>query len=284
MKLKEYIFSSIFHYPSLYYCKKFEESKKRVLNQLFLVIGSGVEFKNGYFKCSDDKKSISIKDEQRILFCERIGIISKIDTKDKRLTDLGIVFSELGTKEQNLFYSDFINLKGKYLELYQKIDPKKVNFKNFSGVVDFFPKEKEDYEFHPYPFNLEYCPFWNEKTNSFIPKSKIQQDWVEGIIWIFKETLKWFEDDNKFLNDKYFNWCKFLNENNQFVKLYEKARIKGDGKKYNWDFIHKLCKDYGLEPKNYGTSYLIAQDICTKSRKKYIEDCKLVIDFYSKKD
>jgi hypothetical protein len=288
MKLEDYIFSCIFAYPSLYHTRNFEESKKKVLDHLFLVIGSGVEYVNpknlphkGYFSDgSKNKKRLSKEVKQRIISGEPIvTIYNKID--QEKFDKFGMMWPDRESKEQNMLLDDFRNLKMKYYnvnERYSSVESlkQKIDLKDYEVFIETYPDRMSDYEWSPYPFSIEYTPFWegewDKKKGKLIDKNLIRPDWVEGIVWIYKVALQWFEDDNKWGNDRYFNWAgkNWAENNNNLVIAWNKESDKV-----------KLCKDYEIPFKPYSSPKEMAEDIVNCQRSNYIEEAKQIIEFYS---
>ncbi len=278
MKLKNYIFRCIYNYPSLYYKKTWEDTKRSILGHVFLTIGTGIDFveKGGHFASDikyNYKKILPKGYSKRIKNLEKIAIIYNRDSADKKnYVAFGLIHSQYNSREKILFLKDFLLLNEKYL-INGKTKETNLNLDEYK-VIDIYP-EDENNEWHPYPFSLEYTPFWDEKKKCFIPKELITRDWREGIVWIYKETKKWFEDDNKFLNDRYFNWGNFEdlkdypNRPNHFLQNWNKHKDK-----------LKVCDDYGIPRKLYNNPKDMAIDICRLSRIKYIENCQKIIDFY----
>src|SRR6185503_18150433 len=84
MNMEDFVFSSIYNYPSLYYSSSFEESKIRVLDHVFLVIGNGIEFipEDGSFGPWCDKENYAAVDsdsKNRILRGDKLARLSKLD-------------------------------------------------------------------------------------------------------------------------------------------------------------------------------------------------------------
>ena len=50
---KNFIDNRILEYPILYFSQDYTRSKMKVLDQIFFVIGNGLEFKNGYPICNN---------------------------------------------------------------------------------------------------------------------------------------------------------------------------------------------------------------------------------------
>jgi len=254
-------------YPSLYYKETFKKSRNSVLRHLYTVIGSGTIFiKDKKYFSFGDKIKISKKTIARILDNEKIvkvGDIAKLSTQ------LGI-FPDINKSHKNKIYflKDFLKKNIKHLKWGDKYNGE--NLDEYK-VIEVYPEE-EKYPFHPYPFSLEYVPFWNRKNKCFIPKNKILDDWRQGIVDIYTEYFNWFRDDGKWSKDHYYNCVDkpdFGNSDCIFTQNWNKALDK-----------LKFCENYGIEPKIYDTPKEMAIDVVNNNRKKYIENCNKIIEFY----
>jgi hypothetical protein len=282
MTLENYIYSSIFAYPSLYYKENWEFSKREVLNQLFLVISNGVEYVNpkneigkGHFNNSGFKV-ISKKDKKRIFQLESIVTVSPLS-----ISDFDTVWGDRN-KKYTMFLSDFLKLKLPYFNQGDNLpeDFSSEKYKNYKVICEY-PSSNRSYrdklkrlgrweEWSPYPFSIKYCPFWNSEKDCFITKEMIAPDWVEGIIWIYTQTKNWFENDEKFLADNYYNFSLDVGKNCcVFTQSWNKKKS-----------VEDLCKSYEIPFKNYQTPKDVAVDICLKRRHDYIQECDKILNYY----
>jgi len=272
MKLHDFILNVVWEWPSLNYKSSFDGISRSVLGHLFQVIGSGVDFnaKNGTFAFGKDQLDKTKK--QRI---ERFEKICRITEPTERLFDCVLPCQTGERTDRNEFFDDFLKQNLPYYTFGQKVTEEEYDPSRL--IVQIYPKEETDpdnYSWHPYPFSLEYCPFWNRREKTFIPKDKIKTDWREGIVWIFEEAKQWFEDDEKWTNDHYYNWARwdsraFAQPNGVFFANWNKHEDK-----------LKVCDDYEIPRKLYSTPEEMAADICKFRRQKYIDDCNQVINFY----
>ena len=265
MTLEDYIFTSIWNYPSLYYKTTFAKSRRSVLSQLFLVIGTGVEYRESFrgFSDSDENKTILSEDiKNRIKNGDVIVRVGKPDKKD----DWILLFPDRSGGESKMFFSDFLKTNQNYYEFGQE-RPEKIEY---WPIVEKFPEESK-YNWEPYPFSIEYCPFWDRINKCLIPKDKIASDWVEGIVEIFQITKDWFKDDEKWENSGYYNWGGkgWRERDNIFLKNWEESTDK-----------LKLCDEYEIPRKEYSSPREMAVDICKKSREEYISECNKILAFY----
>ena len=264
MTLENYIISSVFAWPSLYYRNNWENTRRAVLNQLFLVIGNGIEFntqKGTFCNSHYKRKKLLKKDAQKIINGEKLVVVyNKIDEEKIKL-----VFPDRDSKEKIMFFDDFLKLNKKYLIWGQKKPEGKLNF---DCIIKTYPYDLEkQYCWHPYPYNLNHTAFC--KNGNFLDANLIQPDWRKGIVEIYTEAKNWFESD-LWRKDKYYNWAETIREDDFFIKNWNKQPDK-----------LKLCSDYGIIPFNYENPLDFARE-CVKSRiKQHIQDAQKVIDFYS---
>lgn len=162
MKLDQQIAKSIKEYPLLYRDINYEKSKLKVLNQLFLVGGSGFCWYDGY-RCETDLMKKCEFDMNRGGW---VGVkgpgYCKLKFEDTKFED------DYFTK---CIPRDFIM---KLSEELKKLLPEK------------FYDERADYDFKPYP---------QSSSDEWIPDF-IQEDWREGFELVVDEAIKYWESDN----------------------------------------------------------------------------------------
>lgn len=264
----EYIISSIWKFPTLYYYHTFEECRRAVLHHLFLVIGNGiVMYKDGSF--GDDRGSEKIKRfssrEARILAGERIFVTYKSYKFD---SFVGCdTYSE--GKEAVYFEKDFNKTGLKMVEWLSDTPCPEFDIKTHR-VVQVLPKGNDHLRMYkPYPFDLKYTPFWDRENKCF--RKNVDPEWAKEIVWIYKLSLAWFSNDEEFYKDTYYNWADSLESiGGYFLTKWEKKKS-----------VFDLCKDYKLKSFDYKTPREFAKAVVERDRAKRIRDCKKVIKFYS---
>lgn len=272
MKLDDYIASSIMMYPTLYCKNTYRKSRRDVLNQLFLVIGNGVEFvprKNGKGFFSDGKKlKLKKSDVRRVQNSEQIAIV--YDKIDEKMAKFGMFFGRMDAREKILFYRDFIDSGEKHL-LFGKDSNEPLNVEGYDKFVEIYPKDDKEYRWHPYPFSLKHSSLHDDKTNELIDPALIAEDWRQGIVEIFHIASEWFQDDESFKADRYFNWAEYWrdDDSNYFLKAWNKQPDK-----------LKFCAEYEIEPKLYTDPKEMAKAIVTHRRKQIIDEANKAIRFY----
>lgn len=282
MNLNDYIATSIFNYPTLYCKSTYQESRIAVLNQLFLVIGNGVDFKprrngKGFFSewesAKSKRKKLNKADIQRIINGEKLALV--YSNIDERLASFGILFGD--TRKKVVFYEDLRNSDEKYL-LFDSQTVRKptemIDVRGYKKFVEIYPQDDKEYKWHPYPFSLEHSSLFDDKTRELIKSNRIADDWKQGIVEIFKITKAWFEDDKSFMADKYFNWIERLDNPNEshFLKNWNKATDK-----------LKFCDEYEIPRKQYTDPKEMGKDIIIHRREKSVKDCEKVIKLYMSK-
>lgn len=272
MKLDDYIASSIMAYPTLYCKNTYRKSRRAVLNQLFLVIGNGVEFvprKNGKGFFSDGKKQkLKKSDVGRVQNSEQIAIV--YDKIDEKMAKFGMFFGRMDAREKILFYRDFLDSGEKHL-LFGEDTNGPLNVEGYDKFVEIYPKDDKEYRWHPYPFSLKYSSLHDDRTNELIDPSLIAEDWRKGIVEIFHIANEWFQDDESFKADRYFNWAEYWrdDDSNYFLTAWNKQPDK-----------LKFCAEYEIEPKLYTDPKEMAKAIVAHRRKQIIDEANKAIRFY----
>ncbi len=269
MKLERLTCQAIYSYPSLYYKGDWEKSQLAFYCQIFTVIGNGCAFNNKgemtarhYDGCKFPKELI-----KRVKAGEPIARISELDDNLELANIIGVTGKICG-ENTSMFLKDFLALnKTHYIHREKVANPIKDR-----PVIQVYTDNKSC-ESHPYPFNLEYCPFWNRKTNNFIPKDMISPDYRAAIVKTFKWCLDWFQSD-KWEGDNYYNYASDIywraDKDNHFIKNWGKY---GGAK--------EMCVQYNMPFVDYKSPQEMAKAVCHRNREEYISNCKKVIDFYS---
>ncbi len=268
MKLDTFIAKCICAFPSLYYKESYEASKIAVLDHTFLTIGNGIEYNADGTFGGMQRRKLPKHYTKRIRAGEKIVDICKIKEFDSfAMVKMG-AYPDYSAKETVMFLADFLATKKPYYSWGEKVKGKVKDW----PVVSIHPNLDDAYPWRPYPFSLEYCPFYNRNTKKFIAKRNIKADWREGIVYIFTKAKQWFESDAWTAND-YYNWGSKDNfpkiRDNMFLEKYNKVPS-----------LTQLCRDYEIPFKNYGSAQEMAEDICAIRRKQYLADCEKVIAFY----
>jgi hypothetical protein len=267
ISLEDYIYTCIFRYPSLYSRNTIKESRRAILDHLFLVIGNGIEYNPESKNFSHPEyKKLPQEHIDRIKAGEKIVVVYK------------------GYNKQGVsFYKDFIKTNQKYLlgvkpkwdehetalkaevypdEHYQYIELLKGNLRweNNSDDTDFDS---------PYPYSLEYVPMWDRAAKKLIDKDLILPDWRDGIVEIYTWAREWMESE-KFDKNDYFNWVLGLNKPGSYFKSKWEKR----------ESMEKLCGDYEIPYADYQTPEDFVKVVVAQQRKKYIDTAQLIIDTY----
>lgn len=220
MKIKDYISKSIQTYPSLFKSNNYEESKLKVLNQIFFVIGNGMEMawtenpaEGGYVtepKMKKDRK----KDEWVRIYDKPYGKEKFKPIPDSYFEDVVFyVSSESSALE-------ILTNCGGYRFL-ARFDKQTAVNKYFSPRL---VEAKADDAFYPYPFS---------KGNSiacdvFYNKLFLQDDWKEELFFLCRRTLQFFEDEEQLKNDFYFPNEKRINRDiRHFNEVFSKEGSVG---------------------------------------------------------
>ena len=276
MTPETFIAQSIFRFPTLYFRNDIEKSKIRVLDHAFLVIGNGIEFKNGSFSWSHSSRSDKDRKKQkfnketkkRVLSGEKIVTVYNYTQHPDGLEHNFQRMSEMSkASEYTAFLSDLdMNC---YIDYEVAIKLKELP-PNTKGVFDDGQRDYISYDYKPYPFSIEYTPFWNREKKAFIPKDDIKKYWRDSIIFIYQKALEWFSDDKKFFADDYYNWLLREDSKKQFLDNWNKEPNKV-----------KLCSDYGIKLFDYTDMEQMIKAIIKHRQQEYISNAKKVIDFYS---
>ena len=199
MKLKDSIINSIRNYPLLYKAENYKKSEIAVLNHLFLVIGNGYEWFDGYLKDDIEKDLLYGKKTSKPL---KKGFFKTREYHYRRIRKSMYEFSIKNKK--SLLQDNYIDFeyvkKGNY-------------YYSRSG------KDIVGYTFSPYPI-CEYSGFLSMPDD-------VRPDWLKGAIKIVKLTLNYYNDSTKY--SKYFDYPhkKRINKlRYDFKKLTDEGRFK----------------------------------------------------------
>ena len=171
MKLKHNIRKSIRNYPLLYKAENYKKSEIAVLEHLFLVIGNGYEWFDGYL--TKDYESPLPYGKQTARPLKKGFFKSKIYSYRRMSKSVYEIF-----------------LKNKIAKL--KVDYVK------RGKYYYWKYSRDiiGYKFCPYPI-CKYSGFVSMPDN-------VRLDWLKGAIKIVKLTLDYYNDETKF--KKYFDY------------------------------------------------------------------------------
>ncbi len=239
MKLKDHINQAIKRYPMLFKAENYKISEMLVLDHLFLVIGNGYEWHDGYL-CEDDKPKPygekKFKSLPKGFFKKRIYSYKKTTksmyefwkkNKDNSMWRYGVII-----KKRNYYYYEF-------------------------------PKDVVGTKFSPYPI-CQYSRF------TIIPDD-VRPDWLKGAIKIVKATLDYFNDPEKYKKDYYYPHKKRIDgTKGDFEKLTKEGRFKEVAVKY-WgaipedetnpeQYVKKFWKKHKKEQINYLKKFLMKYD------------------------
>lgn len=223
MKIKDFISKYIQTYPSLFKSNNYEESKLKVLNHAFFVIGNGIELsetenpkEGGYLvspKYREDKKT-----GNRI-----------------RIVDIPYGLEKFDDIPSDYFETHIFGILSLHNPL--EIKTNKCNMGGYDCIIrfdketvknDFFyPTLYEiinDKPFTPYPFSVDF----SFVCKIFYKQIFIQEDWMNELVILCKRTLDFFEDNDQVKNDTcYPNDNKIKNNYKRLKEVFEKDGEKG---------------------------------------------------------
>lgn len=272
MTIDKFIYDKIKKYPTLYYYSSFDESKIRVLDHCFLTIGSGEELINGRF---NDKIEVSDSDINKIK--KGVKLFSIVEVDKDRSKAIGRIVSHRLLGES--YFEDDIPEKYKHFKkcLYKISDNNIPDYGYYES-----PNIADKTKWSPYPFSLWYLPIININPNKIkydyntikdITVDEIRdsiplmaKDHVEACHYTFSKALDFFEDDSKFLNNRYYNWVSRIDKD--FINKWENIPLK------------QLCEDYNVSLKKYETVEDFVKEIIQIKRNRYISNCKKIIEAY----
>ncbi len=238
MKLKDHINQAIKRYPILYKAEDYKTSEMLVLNHLFLVIGNGYEWHDGYL-CEDELKPYGekkFKSLPKMFFKRR-------EYTYKRTTEAMYDF--------NKKHPDIIKWK---LNIVKK--GKRYYYK--------YPKDVVGAKFSPYPI-CEYSRF------TIIPDD-VRPDWLKGAIKVVKATLEYFNDFDKYKNNHYYpNKDRMDRVKCDFERLTKEGRFKEVAVKW-WSakpedeknpeqYAKRFWKKHKKEQTNYLNNFLMKYNV-----------------------
>ncbi len=158
MKLDLYVAKSIRDFPTLFRDVIYEKSRIKVLDQLFLVNGNGLEWKNGTL---EDRYKMTPKMAKR------------------HAEELGEEYIPKSRVRSTKFEPDYFT---KPILVTRKL------YTDENGVVKTYTRNQEStYAWIPYSI-CQYAKIVN------IPKN-VQKDWLEGAIEIYQRTVEFWNQD-----------------------------------------------------------------------------------------
>ena len=158
---EQYIDFATYNYPVLYASTSYEQSKLKVLDHLFNVIGNGINETEFYTKPLTKLQTLET---------QKWYSVDKVWSGYKRvcITDLSFVFPD---------YS--------HLPIYA-VEP------NDCEEVKLWRESDVSYKFEPYPnFKKEYSLVWKYDMKTF------GNEWIEIAIWFYEKCKEWFETEVK---------------------------------------------------------------------------------------
>lgn len=250
MLLEDYIRQSIYTYPSLYKDKTYELSRLKVLDHIFLCIGTGLEWSKNGELC--ELTGSSVKKGRKTLpkdfFEKRLWELEvyndKLDKVKKYLKSRNIKFyvsARLRNKIVRVyFFEDRENVAHKVILRFHIMDDLRNDSPEFRKDMVGVYEMKSYYQFNPYPL-CGYSPIvemLNGRTNSLhidnFDLTMVKQDWIDGAIDVAKASLEYYMDDEKSKNHIYHpDRSTYLMEDNLQRAIKEKREDKFR-KEHNW--------------------------------------------------
>jgi len=154
MKVSDYIAESIMEWPSLFKSMDYDQSKLKVLNQIFFVIGNGLDFA----QTGDEKTG---------------GYVVSPRHRKKNGRYIRIKDKPYGVETHSCLPEGYFETK-----IYETRD---------YGIVEQCAR----YGFSPYPFSKDYSLACKVYYNDV----KLQPDWMEELVILCKETLRFFNSE-----------------------------------------------------------------------------------------
>lgn len=236
MKLKDHINKAIKKYPTLFKAGNYKKSTVSVLNHLFLVIGNGYEWHDGYL-CDGELKPYGK---------EKYNSLSR-DFFKKR------------------YYS--YNRTHKYM--YEAIKKKPELFSDVIGETTIVKKSNNyyyqygkdiiGYKFSPYPI----CQY----SAILTMPDDVRKDWLKGAIKIVNLSIEYFNDTKQYKNNCYYSHKRRINAiTYDFNKLTKEGRFEEVAVKI-WganledennpeEYVRKFWKNHKKEQLKYLQDFL----------------------------
>ena len=219
MKVNDYISKHIQEYPSLYKDVDYEKSKLKVLNQVFFVIGNGIEFadtevpeQGGYAiepKYKRDKKSD-----------EWIRIKDKPYGKEKCKPLTQEYFDDIIYSITSLEKPKEIKITKTPYDTYVRYRFKKSDSDIRKPIL---VEQNSTYDFRPYPFSKNYSLACNVYYNNLF----LQDDWMIELIGLCKRALQFYTNETEYINcTSYPSEHRIKYDYNHFQKTFETGGIK----------------------------------------------------------
>lgn len=276
MVLEHYINWAICNYPSLYRGKTHESSRIRVLDHIFLCIGTGMEWSpEGYlyddcYKNPNKHQLKTLPDNFYRMNLYDVTILPKdIPSIRQELKENGKWFnikkdsySSTAIFEGTKKFATYITKKYKAQDYLSKVIP---------GYFYLSSLNRFEREYHPYPM-CQYSPIVemiNRRTNSChienFDLTFVKKDWLLGAIDVVKEALKYYHDESRYSNDLYYPSKQKIKET--------RDRSESDPDKYV-----KLLNDWNLPS---GTSVeSFCEFIWENHKAEQIDYCNRFLQMY----
>lgn len=264
MKIKDQISKSIQEFPSLYKSKNYEESKLKVLDHLFFVIGGGLEFaetetpeEGGYitepkFKKIDGEWE---RKKDKPYGKEKYAAIPE-DYFDS------IVYYVYGTQEPIIHVR-----KDRYrTKVYYKFPKHKHEFEK-PKLYEAFSEHK----FRPYPISKNF----SLACDVLYKNTFLQDDWMAELLILCKRTLEYFNDENQYKENIYYpKDSKIKQDVKYFEETFSKRGVEG---------VRDLRKTWGYAAKNDCPDYEEVRARKQESWDKFIKEQKAFLNEFIKK-
>jgi hypothetical protein len=186
MKIEHFIAKTIMEYPTLYKSEDYEQSKLKVLDDIFFVIGNGLKFAD----TGDEKTG---------------GYIIEPDYKKKRNGDyVRLLDKPYGVVTHPPLPENYFETKIYETHIYEG--------------REITREQCANYDFSPYPFGRDCskaCIVYDEDI-------KLQPDWMAELVYLCKVTLDFFSSDEKVKVYTYYPLTKDKKEMEGFIKHREK--------------------------------------------------------------
>lgn len=196
MNLLNHIHDVIRRYPTLYKTDNCENSEILVLNHLFLVIGNGYEWYDGYLTDKYEEAKPYGQDNPDLLPADYFDHIeTKLELVDPAMVEF---FNELGVDR------GFIKKNGKY---YREVEQCARNpFTHAFGRLS------------PYPVSKRYSALIT------MPK-EVRPDWLAGAMKIAKASLNYYHDEEVVKDHTYYpSEARIASTKRDFKKWWSEGR------------------------------------------------------------
>lgn len=269
MKIKDFISRSIQEYPLLYKNIDYEKSKLKVLSHIFFTNGNGMEMA----KTDNEKEGGYVVNPKykKDKFGDYIRVKDKPYGKDKFKAIPDSYFDDI------VYY---VSSMDRPLEVtYKKGGEDKIYFRYDKKVEEgvFKPslyEAKSTRSFSPYPISKGFCI----ALNIFFDNLFLQDDWIQELIILSEETLKYFKDENRYIENCYYpTETKIKSDVKRFEEIFKKEGING---------LNKLQKIWGYTVKDTVPDYAEVEKRKNKSWKNFhkeqIKFLNMILEKYNK--